>query len=48
VAIDGATLPFAVSPGMTARADIRTGSRTLAEYLLSPILRHVRDSLKER
>lgn len=48
VAIDGATLPFAVSPGMTARADIRTGSRTLAEYLLSPILRHVRDSLTER
>lgn len=48
VAIDQGALPFAVSPGMTARADIRTGSRRLAAFLLSPILRHVRDSLTER
>ena len=48
VTIDPGARPFAVSPGMTARADIRTGSRRLAAYLLSPIARNLRDSFTER
>ncbi len=48
VVIDRDSLPYPVTSGMTATADIRTGSRTLAAYLLSPLVRTVRDSLRER
>ena len=37
-----------LSPGMAVTAEIKTGSRTVMSYLLSPILRYKEDSLTER
>lgn len=37
-----------LSPGMSVRADIKTGSRRVIEYFLSPLLQHKRESLNER
>jgi membrane fusion protein, hemolysin D len=37
-----------LSPGMAVTVDIRTGSRTVITYLLSPLLRYVHDSMRER
>lgn len=39
---------IALKPGMTAVADIRTGQRTVLQYLLSPITRGVSGALRER
>ena len=43
-------LPICInlSPGMNVRAEIKTGKRRVIEYLLSPVQRHVGESLKER
>jgi hemolysin D len=35
-------------PGMTARVDIITGSRTLISYFFAPIIKTLEDSLGER
>jgi len=35
-------------PGMTAQVDIRTGQRTVMEYLLKPIRKTLSESLRER
>lgn len=37
-----------LSPGMNLTAEIKTGRRRVIEYLLSPVQRHVNESLKER
>jgi hemolysin D len=37
-----------LSPGMAVIAEIRTGSRRIIEYLLSPLLKYQSDSLRER
>ena len=37
-----------LSPGMNLTAEIKTGKRRVIEYLLSPVQRHVDESLKER
>lgn len=37
-----------LQPGMSVTAEIRTGSRTIADYLLSPIARKTQESLHER
>jgi hemolysin D len=37
-----------LSPGMAVTVEIRTGSRTLISYLLSPIVRYQHDSMHER
>lgn len=37
-----------VSPGMAISAEIKTGSRRLIEFMLSPLLRYKRESLRER
>ena len=39
---------FQLSAGMSITADIKTGSRRVIEYFLSPILQHKRESLNER
>jgi hemolysin D len=44
--VDGARRPL--QPGMTVTAEIRTGERTIADYLLSPIARKTQESLHER
>jgi hemolysin D len=40
--------PRALQPGMSVTADIRTGSRSIADYLISPIARKTQESLHER
>ncbi len=46
VAVKEHTIPL--SAGMTVKADIKTGSRRVIEYFLSPLLQHKRESLNER
>ena len=38
----------ALKPGMAVTVEIDTGGRRIIEYLLSPILRHLQESLRER
>ena len=44
--IDDAVIPL--TPGMTLTAEIKTDSRRMIEYLLSPIARIASEALKER
>ena len=37
-----------LSPGMAVTVEIKTGKRRLIEYLFSPLLKSVRESLRER
>ena len=37
-----------LSPGMSVQVEIKTGSRRVIEYVLSPLLQHKRESLHER
>ena len=37
-----------LKPGMSVTVQIKTGSRRVIEYVLSPLLQHVRESLHER
>jgi len=37
-----------LSPGMAVTVEIKTGSRTVLSYLLSPLLRYRQESLRER
>ncbi|MGE5773233.1 MAG: HlyD family type I secretion periplasmic adaptor subunit [Hyphomicrobiales bacterium] len=37
-----------LSPGMATTVEIRTGSRTIASYVLSPLLRYRQETLRER
>lgn len=37
-----------LSPGMAVTTEIKTGSRTILSYLLSPMLRYRQDALRER
>ncbi len=37
-----------LSPGMAVTVEIKTGSRTIMSYLLSPLLRYRQESLRER
>ncbi len=44
--IDGRNEPL--QPGMAITAEIKTGNRSIINYLLSPIARHTQESLHER
>lgn len=46
IQVDGGSANL--SPGMAVTVEIRTGSRTVLSYLLSPLLRYTHDSLHER
>jgi len=46
IQVDGALANL--SPGMVVTAEIKTGSRAVITYLLSPLLRHVHHSMRER
>ena len=37
-----------LSPGMAVTVEIKTGSRRIISYLLSPLMRYKQDSLRER
>jgi hemolysin D len=44
--VDGRTVRL--SPGMAVTVEIKTGSRRVISYLLSPLLRFQQESLRER
>ena len=46
IAYKGQNLPL--NTGMSAKAEINTGSRRVIEYFLNPLLQHKRESLNER
>ncbi len=46
VSVKGHDIPL--SAGMSVKADIKTGSRRIIEYFLSPLIQHKRESLNER
>lgn len=53
VALDASIIPvnsqeMALSPGMSVRVEVKTGSRRVIEYVLSPLLQHKRESFNER
>ena len=35
-------------PGMSGSVEIKTGERRIIEYVLSPLMAHVHESLRER
>ena len=37
-----------LSPGMTLTVEVKTGKRLVIDYLLSPIVEHAQESLRER
>ena len=37
-----------LSPGMAVTVEIKTGTRRIIEYLMSPVLRYRHESLRER
>lgn len=40
--------PVALMPGLKVTAEIRTGSRRVLDYLLSPLARHAHEAIRER
>lgn len=40
--------PVNLSPGMAVTVEIKTGQRRIIEYLLSPLLKSIKESLRER
>ena len=46
IMVDGK--PEALGPGMAVTGEIKTGRRTIMDYLLSPLVRHTTESLRER
>ena len=53
VALDKRTLdvdgrPVGLTPGMSSTVDIKTGTRRVIEYVLSPLIQHGQESLHER
>jgi len=53
VALDTSIIPvnghdMELTPGMSIKVEIKTGSRRVIEYVLSPLLQHKRESFNER
>jgi hemolysin D len=46
IAVEGREVQL--MPGMEVTAEIKTGERRLIEYFLAPLLRHGKESLRER
>lgn len=46
IAVEGKEMPL--SAGMSVNVEIKTGERRIIEYVLSPLMRHKRESLNER
>lgn len=44
--VEGKTTP--ITPGMAVNVEIKTGDRRIIEYVLSPLLRHTHEALRER
>jgi hemolysin D len=53
VALDGASMMVdgrnePLGPGMAVTAEIKTGSRRIIDYLLSPLRQYAQEALRER
>lgn len=46
ILVDGKTMPL--SAGMSVNVEIKTGTRRVIEYVLSPLVQHQREALRER
>jgi hemolysin D len=46
ILVDGRQMPLL--PGMSGSVEIKTGERRIIEYVLSPLITHARESLRER
>lgn len=46
IIVDGKEIPL--TAGMSVQAEIKTGQRRVIEYVLSPLVKHVKESLHER
>ena len=46
IVVDGKRV--AITPGMASGVKIRTGTRRVIDYLLSPLLQHAHEALHER
>lgn len=46
IVVDGRDIPLSL--GMSTNVEIKTGTRRVIEYVLSPLIRHGRESLRER
>ncbi|MFT3779385.1 MAG: HlyD family type I secretion periplasmic adaptor subunit [Ottowia sp.] len=46
--IDVQGQPTPITPGMAVSVEIKTGDRRIIEYVLSPLVRHTREALRER
>ena len=46
IMVDGKEIPL--SPGMSVSVEVKTGTRRIIEYVLSPLIQHGRESLRER
>jgi len=46
--ISGSDAALPLAPGMTVTVEIKTGTRTVIDYLLSPLSRYRHDALRER
>jgi hemolysin D len=46
IEVEGKSVPL--SPGMTVTVEVKTGQRRVLDYLLSPLLKSVNESLRER
>jgi hemolysin D len=46
ILVEGKEMPL--SPGMSVSVEVKTGTRRVIEYVLSPLLQHKRESLNER
>ena len=46
IGVDGTKVPL--TPGMNVTAEVRTGSRAVMEFVLSPIQRQMAESGRER
>ena len=44
--VDGVVRPL--QPGMAVTAEVKTGRRTIIDYLLSPLARRTNEALHER
>jgi hemolysin D len=40
--------PSPITPGMAVKVEIKTGERRIIEYVLSPLIRHTHEALRER
>ncbi|MEJ1938473.1 hypothetical protein WDZ92_50405, partial [Nostoc sp. NIES-2111] len=53
IALDGTRMQIddrlvSLAPGMAVTVEIKTGTRRIVEYLMSPVMRYKQESLRER